>query len=272
MEPAQLDLLPIELQPYRHQFASTARAYVEIMPTPGKTALTHSKILGLPYLPANCAYPKDADGRPMILLAQLNFAEIPPLPDYPERGILQFFLAADDQLYGADLQSFAAMQRQTKFQVRYFENVLNSANIVQDFEFLRSPLAAETLILPAQLECQLNFKRREELIAITDRHFEQMFGADFFSRFKDRADEIRDTYWQSFSAQGHKIGGYAFFFQQDPRLQAPKAEDWILLLQIDSDSTAGIMWGDVGVGSFFIPRFNLINRDFSQILYTWDCG
>ena len=32
-----------------------------------------------------------------------------------------------------------------------------------------------------------------------------------------------------------------------------------------------VLWGDCGVGNFFINRRDLENLDFSRILYTWDC-
>jgi uncharacterized protein YwqG len=32
------------------------------------------------------------------------------------------------------------------------------------------------------------------------------------------------------------------------------------------------MWGDMGVGNFFIHPDDLAKKDFSKIFYTWDCG
>ncbi len=44
-----------------------------------------------------------------------------------------------------------------------------------------------------------------------------------------------------------------------------------LLLQIDSDSNLDIMWGNVGVGNFFIQDSALKQLDFSNVLYNYDC-
>ncbi len=272
MASACIDLLPIEFQPYRRQLELTLQPYVQITAKPGKTQLTQSKFLGLPYLPTEQQYPRDIDGTPMILLAQLNFSEIPCLPDYPDRGILQFFISAHDELYGADLENFASMQAQKRFSVRYFEQIVDESDWTHDFEFLRPQFANEELILPAEWECELSFKAKEGLVSPSDHRFEKTLGRDFFERFGVEQEECQESYWQTCSAQGHKIGGYAFFTQTDPRHHAPAEEDWILLLQIDSDDAAGIMWGDLGVGNFFIPRNNLRQRDFSKVLYNWDCG
>jgi uncharacterized protein YwqG len=37
------------------------------------------------------------------------------------------------------------------------------------------------------------------------------------------------------------------------------------------DSDQDIMWGDVGVGNFFIDYNDLLKKDFSKVLYNWDC-
>jgi len=31
------------------------------------------------------------------------------------------------------------------------------------------------------------------------------------------------------------------------------------------------MWGDAGVANFFINSADLINKDFSRVMYNWDC-
>jgi uncharacterized protein YwqG len=64
---------------------------------------------------------------------------------------------------------------------------------------------------------------------------------------------------------GHKLGGYPNFTQDDAR----DRNDLELLFQLDSDD--GVMWGDAGVGNFFITDADLARRDFSRVFYTWDC-
>lgn len=87
---------------------------------------------------------------------------------------------------------------------------------------------------------------------------------------QDELDETPD--WLP-DAPGHKIGGYPCFTQEDPR-NIPKEDDHdILLLQIDTDNIGEreIMWGDSGVANFFISRENLKQRNFQDVIYTWDC-
>ncbi len=48
-----------------------------------------------------------------------------------------------------------------------------------------------------------------------------------------------------------------------------------MLLQVETDWSKGrdveIMWGDSGVGNFFISEENLKNLNFDDVLYNWDC-
>ena len=92
---------------------------------------------------------------------------------------------------------------------------------------------------------------------------------DVWSIFEsDEEDLINDTFYIC----GHKILGYPFFTQWDPReddeMYKNKKYD-TLLLQIDS--VGDILWGDSGVGNFFINEEDLKNKNFNNVMYTWDC-
>ena len=39
---------------------------------------------------------------------------------------------------------------------------------------------------------------------------------------------------------------------------------------MDSDGEE-VLWGDCGVANFFIKDEDLAKKDFSNILYSWDC-
>ena len=64
--------------------------------------------------------------------------------------------------------------------------------------------------------------------------------------------------------------GYSYFTQEDPRYNKKYIDYDTLLLQIDSEGEF-VMWGDAGIGNFFIPKKSLIEKDFNNFLYNWDC-
>lgn len=59
----------------------------------------------------------------------------------------------------------------------------------------------------------------------------------------------------------------------DPREAGLRAgaSEWRLLLQIDSDDNAGMMWGDVGRLYVWIRRDDLKRRDFSRAWVVLQC-
>ena len=176
--------------PYRDSLLASARPCAAITLRPCETltdTLTpwQSKLGGLPYLPHEADYPHDSQGRPLYLLAQINCAEVPPLPDFPHRGMLQFFIspyATLVHLWGLD---YHHPDRQDYFRVLYYPEVhTDPAAVQQDFAFLPplpTPPAAMTwtqkllglfkkpaLHLPFQYPCAMHFTAGEQLVPLDD--------------------------------------------------------------------------------------------------------
>jgi uncharacterized protein YwqG len=51
----------------------------------------------------------------------------------------------------------------------------------------------------------------------------------------------------------------------------PGADDWMLLLQLDSDDDAGFMWGDSGMLYYWIRKQDLARRIFDNVWMTMQC-
>jgi uncharacterized protein YwqG len=60
---------------------------------------------------------------------------------------------------------------------------------------------------------------------------------------------------------------------EDPRAQAlePGATDWRLLLQIDSEEDAGMMWGDSGRIYYWMTRDALAGRRWDEAHMILQC-
>ena len=255
--------LPAALEPYREQLLQTKLPFIRIKAQAGRaTSRWESKVGGLPYLPKGMAYPTASDGRELFFLAQLNFADMPRLAPFPEKGIVQFYIY-DDDLYGMD---FDDGENPDTFRVLYFPDVITDETALQtQFALIR-----DYDLLPHHPEesYPLAFELAEEVAPSTDYRFGQTFGADFFQQFGELEWDVLDGFNRVVRSQGHKVGGYAYFTQDDPR----RPEDPMLLLfQLDSDEGMDLMWGDMGVGHFFIRESALKARDFGRVLYDWDC-
>jgi uncharacterized protein YwqG len=272
--------IPKALESKRDIFLATKMPFVHIEPFETDEFLPPwtSKYLGTPYLLKEAQYPYTADGEPLALLAQINFSEIPRLEGYPTSGILQFFILEDGCGFEFTdpydpFEQFRLQQQQNKFRVVYYPEVIEDLNLLTDsFDFL-----PEFEFLPVYKQCRLEFSLREELVGIHDYRFAKLFGKNFYPLSEDEELEMDMDYqddmdYQAIFSSGNKIGGYADFAQEDIRFLAPPEENWLLLLQISHAKNADIMWGDAGIGNFFIEEEALKAHDFSRVLYNWDCG
>jgi len=230
-------------------------------------ALEQSKLAHYPCMPIGFDYPKDADGKYMFPLAQINFGEMPALEGYPKSGYLQLYLSAFDDVYGMD---FDDMQLQKNFRVLFFEEQ-EVEKYKSDFSFLDDIMTSE--MPPVHKPYALTFTQKEEYLGFGDVRYEEMNQSavlPFLEENEELQDELMGGTYDVFTGTGHKIGGYAFFTQTDPRIDEPKFEEYILLFQLDS--IGDIMWGDAGVGHLFIHPDDLAKKDFSKVVYHWDCS
>jgi len=238
---------------------------------------TSSKFGGLPYLPKNFAYPTDVNGNPLKLLAQLNFGELPRLANFPTSGILQFFVLPDYYI-GFDYHKTI---NNGKYKVIYHEEIHENDRIT-DFPEIKFVGRENDEWFPFEGE----FAVTGELVDISANP--QVF--DFDDKFKPFCEKHGINYYQSsenydeieeyLMLEGwHLIGGFPWFWQEDPRYGKENLRKYdTLLFQMSSDfgkeipRKDEIMWGDSGVANFFINHTDLRNLKFDDVLYNWDCG
>lgn len=258
--------LPKELEQYRSIVEEALKPVVWIDTDVRKTTLFESKFAGDPYFPLSMEYPKSStDGQPLKLLAQINFAELPKhLSNFPEEGILQFYIDGYDDVLGMD---FDNGQNQDGFRVIFHDTIVrDETQLIQDFSFIENK--DEELYFPVEREMALAFKVGMEPLSIRDFRGREAYGA--ILKTLEGNSQVENAFYEALSSTGHKIGGYPFFTQEDPRAYDDYQDATILLLQIDSVGD-DILWGDCGVGNFFITERELKNKDFSNVLYNWDC-
>jgi uncharacterized protein YwqG len=246
-------------------------SFIEVKATLSKRPRFGQSGFGVfPLLPVDFPYPLDSSGNPLVPLAQINCKELPLLRDFPNTGYLQFYISGTGDLYGLNLDDRLS---QADSRVLYFED----SEVVRrqtDFAFLNFTM--EDYRLPLYDRYGLNFEPKDEFPGGVDIHYEA-FKDKYLLPIADRYPEIKEDLLFEIAYclenTGHKIGGFAHFTQSDPRGYSDYTErlkEFILLLQIGGDEK--IMWGDGGVGNFFIHPDDLRKRDFSRVMYNWDCG
>lgn len=94
-------------------------------------------------------------------------------------------------------------------------------------------------------------------------------GKDYYEYQETLPQEQQEELDHYCYTNGHKMGGYAFFTQSDPRDYGTSRQQDLLLLQIDTDNE--IEWGDSGVANVFIRPEALRAKQFDAAWFTWDC-
>jgi uncharacterized protein YwqG len=250
----------------------TSRPVLVFSLVKNSAGLFDSKIGGAFYVPEDRDCPKNSAGRDMYLLAQLNFSELPHLEDFPERGLLQIFLSGDGEIYGINFDDPAG---QKDWCIRYLTDVPLEREIDESRIF--HPEWQEDTCLPIGYENCYRLKAEigSQTVTLCDYRITDLLRqtcADLlpedFQNVYDLDDDVYSELLELLDTYACQMGGYPNFTQYDPREDTEDAPD-ILLFQLDT--IEDIMWGDSGVGNFFIRREDLQNSDFSRVWYNWDC-
>lgn len=278
--------MPKGFEGYRDVLEQSKKKYIRINFHKDDNAnVTASKLLGRPYFPKGAKYPEDKTGAPLVLLMQLNLQELPHYDLLPDAGILQFYIQKgmnDEHVWGMNTydkkpwdseEYFQLLREQSYFRVIYHSEFVNSGVAVES----EYPVYSESYELPVTEEAALSFSVDEEYVNLEDYKFMKFFqltSFEFYEKYSDVGWEKLNQFAEYLrSSAPAKIGGYGRFVQDDPRHAAPKNEDWLVLLNIDSMPFEGggeILWGDSGVATFFVRKEDLLNRDFSNVAYYWD--
>lgn len=213
---------------------------------------TLNQLAGKPFVNRYCPIPKDDTGTDMLLLAQIDFSEIPLQQPFPPNGIVQFFVNKNFGKYHFPKQN-------EQFFVRYLAQSLISG------ETTSNSYSHTDRIASAPIPYKFLGILIEEPVSSFDYRFE--------TYFKERnqiitADErtFHEIYTMAFLGAEHKIGGYPYFIHEDFRTKHPQLKKYdTLLLQLVMDDEYEIGYRDSGVISFFIEEEKLINKDFTDV-------
>ena len=259
---------------------SPTKTFAKINLVEDKLKITDSKIVGLPYLPKGAEFPKAPNGEEMLMIAQINCEDLKGLKDFPQKGILQFFVFDDDDaMFGLN---FDNPTTQDTFRVIYYDEIKEFYD-EKELENIYKPHNYEESFLTNNNE---SYKIKFELRTEKERFEEAIYNV-FDKLCKEKNLEQHQEDWlyrkilnieMEYSEESHsQCDGFAFFTQNDPREFEEKYKKYdVVLFQLDSEYDENtkkwkVCIGDAGVLNFFINREKLKNKDFTEILYNWDC-
>lgn len=243
--------------------------------------ITDSKIGGLPYWPANKEYPVDQQGKPMLLLMQVNCAQLGLQSPLPDHGMLQWFISLNPELMYGCRGNYD--DQGTGFHIVYHDEIGESATPAG----VPTHDTVDDMLTPVKRETAIDVVIEQTVMGVSDGRFNQLF----FDLVKEiTGAEPSDKRWYQYldnddclyyekelgmKRPSHQILGYPHYTQEEARRSIEVHDS--LLFQLDSqfstiDRKALVMWGDMGSGFIFINRDDLAARDFTRTYYCWDCG
>lgn len=237
--------------------------------------ITDSKIEGIPYIPKEKKIPTNSKEQQFMFLAQINCEDLKGLEDFPQEGILQFWVLGSDH-FGKD---FDNPTNRDGFEVIYYEKIEDYYS-EDEFKEMYNPYKfdlkyMETLIASEPCKMKFSLEKQKESFnyELLDNLFKEVLEEESLGfNEKDKLyEEVEKLYDDEFYEEivGTKCNGFPYFTQWEPRDDKQMKEYDTSLFQIDSGKE--VMIGDSGVMHFFINREKLKNKDFSDVFYHWDC-
>lgn len=227
-----------------------------------------SRLGGQPDFPG-VAWP-DKDGASLAFVAQIRLEDVAHLDSehlLPPSGWLSFFYDAQQQTFGDNPDDRGG------WKVFYFPpNAAMSDSIVPSDvpQNARHKPCALTFASEVTVPLQPNLERPQLAWSPTDEKAYE----GFLSSFRGTGS----------AAPRHRLLGYPDTIQDDMRMQCqlmshgiadpndPKAaglkagaNNWILLLQVDSDDRIGMRWGSAGMLYYWIERDALAKTNFDNV-------
>ena len=240
-----------------------------------------SKIGGKPYWPVDKDYPVDEQGKPMLMLLQINCAQAGLQAPLPEQGMLQWFISLNPELmYGCrgnyvdDGKGFKLVYHETIGENAAPADVPTHENV-------------DDMLTPVKREVAIDVVRETTSMSVSDGHFNRLF----FDIVKEISGvEYDDKMWYEYLDNDdclffekslgmkrpcHQMLGYPVYSQEEARRDIRRHDT--LLFQLDSQFSPAsnqelVMWGDMGSGFVFINGDDLVAHNFSHTYYCWDCG
>ncbi len=214
---------------------------------------TFNKLGGRPHLPEGVAWPTAPGGHPMSFLAQFDLAEMVRFklaPEMPDHGRLYFFYDTENMVWGFDPENAG------HWRVIYSE------------EPPGAPMSPPTEELWNFQEKQVEFDLFESFRGIFNDN------EDFDHQIMGYAQPIQGDDMEEecqLASNGLYCGDSSGYHDPRARELAPGIDDWLLLLQLDSDDDTRMMWSDMGMLYFWIRKQDLAARRFDKVWMILQC-
>lgn len=263
------------LQAILQEFRSLGLPTIMMDGSSGRTAM---RLGGSPRLPATVPWPCRT-GEPLTFLAELDLSAIREAdgPDWlPPEGYLHVFYDTDAQLWGfdpADGDGVAAIMTPDRGDAPTQRPVGRG----QGWAFTERALKPRrTMSFPSldRLDSadrgasRFDIDLVDDLLATALGDAAQHHVGGYPSPIQNDDMELEGQ----LASAGVNVGGPGGYESDRAKALEPGKSDWKLLLQIDSDDEADMMWGDVGRLYIWVREEDARAGDFSKVWLILQCS
>jgi len=221
---------------------------------------TTSFLGGNPYVSDDFDYPVEEDGTPLVFFAQIDLSNIPEhiikVLNIPNYGFLHFY-HSDTQTYGKNLDNIT----KSISKIFYLKELHDEESFIQfEAETLR---ASDDAISPLE--------DPDSRVYLSGETFEMMphpqsIEAPSDSEYWDHYEKLPEKHYPLW------LGGYPHFKQDDIRKKVEKRniDDFVHFLGSRTFDNV-VIWGNMGVGSFWVSKSSINDKSFKNHFLYWDC-
>ena len=240
------------------QVSHLYRSALKLSPT---ESITRTKLGGKPYIDNALFHWPHVDNEPLTFIAQLDLSELAVILKIdwlPTTGLLLFFYDVETMPSGLEVND------NELWKVIYFKKSNTEAdfpsNLIKEFKF-------DSVYLDVIKTEQLPSQQRGEVINLNLSLSQKEAYDDLCDR--ERGDQ-----------PDHQVSGFPDCIQDDDmelicqQLTQNKnstVNDWQLLLQLDTDETIKMIWGDCGTLYFWIRKQDAKKYAFDKVRLIFQC-
>jgi uncharacterized protein YwqG len=239
-----------------------------------------SKFGGKPNLGKNFEWPRFND-LPLSFLAQLKLSEIKAnniLPNLPEQGLLFIFYVQDQSTWGFDPKDkgswkliFNPDESKMDEESEFPEDMTEEGKFQE--KFIKGKIIKT---FPSWEDARIEkLKFSEEEFEMYDDFKINQFNNEYQNQLGGYPNPIQNPDMHiecQLVTNGIYLGDAKGYQNPKSKEILKEKNDWQLLLQIDSDESIGMMWGDSGKLYFWIRQDDLINCNFENTWMILQCG
>jgi uncharacterized protein YwqG len=213
-----------------------------------------TRLGGAPNMPSEIAWPTRRSGDPHSFLAQIDLAGLPVCEELPlpRTGSLSFFCDAEYLPDPGDPQDV-----KDGVKIVYCPTSLSDNSLRTPPRDLNSEYIFKSLSLKPAPDITAPAQNAWEIRSLDLSDAESYAYCELFTQVSASDGSV------------HRMGGYPNQVQYG---ELEPADDWRLLLQLDSEDKAGMMWGDRGRLYFTIREEDMKSMSFEKAWLGWQCG